>query len=78
MARTRKQKRGVFSAIYRPIGKVIRAANSITAVTTKSVNKVVRTGLHAVNHVGKRAAARANSIVGRILPKRRSTRRRHH
>lgn len=78
MARTRKQKRGVFTTIYKPIGKVIRAANSMTTVATKSVSKVVSTGLRTVNRVGNRAATNADTMVGRILPKRRATRRRRH
>uniref|UniRef100_A0A6C0K104 Uncharacterized protein n=1 Tax=viral metagenome TaxID=1070528 RepID=A0A6C0K104_9ZZZZ len=78
MARRQTQRRGLFSSIYKPIGKVIRAANSVSTVATKSVKKVVSTGLNTVNRVGKRAAARADTMVGRMMPKkRRATRRRH-
>ena len=77
MGKTRRQKRGVFAAIYRPIGKAIRAANSITGVATKSVKKVVSTGLRTANSFSKRAASNANSMIRGILPKkRRATRRR--
>ncbi len=64
---SRKNRRGVFSYAYRPVGHLISAANSTVGAITNTTRNVVRSGLRGVNRVGKSVTGHANSAVTGLL-----------
>ena len=81
MAKTRRRKsssrrRGLISAIYRPVSEVIGAANTITNTSAKTISKIVHASLTGVNKVGKNVTGRADRIIYNVMPRGRKTRRR--
>ena len=81
MAKTRRRKsssrrRGMISAIYRPVSEVIGAANTITNTSAKTISKIVHASLTGVNKVGKNVTGRADRIIYNVMPRGRKTRRR--
>lgn len=81
MAKTRRRKsssrrRGIISAIYRPVSEVIGAANTITNTSAKTISKIVHASLTGVNKVGKNVTGRADRIIYNVMPRGRKTKRR--
>jgi len=64
---SRKNRRGVFSYAYRPVGHLISAANSTVGAITNTTRNVVRSGLRGVNRVGKSVTGHANAAVSGLL-----------
>lgn len=64
---SRKNRRGVFSYVYRPVGHVIQAANSSVRAVTNTARNVVSSGLRGVNRVGRSVTGHANSAVSGLL-----------
>ena len=84
MAKTRRAKRsgrrGLLSALYRPVSEVIGAANNVSHTVVQSVDKIVHVGLSGANKIGKNVTGRADRILFNVLPRgkkgKRATRRR--
>ena len=64
---SRKNRRGVFSYVYRPVGHLISAADSTVGAVTNTTRNVVRSGLKGVNRVGKSITGHANAAVSGLL-----------
>lgn len=86
MAKTktrRSGRKGLLSAIYRPVGEVIGAANNVSHTVVQSVDKIMHTGFSGANKIGRNVTSRADRIIYHVLPrgkgkkgKKRTTRRR--
>lgn len=64
---SRKNRRGVFSYVYRPVGHLINAADSTVGAITNTTRNVVRSGLKGVNRVGRSVTGHANAAVSGLL-----------
>ena len=64
---SRKNRRGVFSYVYRPVGHLIQAADSTVGAITNTTRNVVRSGLKGVNRVGRSVTGHANAAVSGLL-----------
>jgi hypothetical protein len=64
---SRKNRRGVFSYAYRPVGHLLSAADSTVGAITNTTRNVVRSGLRGVNRVGKSVTGHANAAVSGLL-----------
>ncbi len=66
------KKLGLFRRIYSPVNHLIQAAeNSVNAVA-RGTSGIVRTGLGAVNNVGKSVTSHADQAVRNIVSRRKS------
>ena len=72
----RKTRKGLFSALYRPVSEVIGAANNVSHTVAHSVDKIVHTSLQGVNKIGRNVTGRADRVISNILPRGRKTKRR--
>jgi len=67
--RARSTRKGLFSALYRPVSEVIGAANNVSHTVAQSVDKIVHTGLQGANKIGKNVTGRVDRVVYNVMPR---------
>jgi hypothetical protein len=69
--RNRTSKRGLFRTLYTPVEQTIGAADNITRATTRTAEGIVHATLMGLNTIGRRVTDRANTVVRKMLTRRR-------
>jgi hypothetical protein len=64
---SRKNRRGVFGYVYRPVGHLIQAADSSVHAVANTARNVVSRSLRGVNRIGKSVTGHANAAVSGLL-----------